>query len=114
METSLTWPQQVLANVVVFIGKPTSVPSERPITLTAGLYRLYCQIRKPEVETWGAQSHGIWDTALKGSAALRVAVARELRHELHSGLGSVTGGLYFDLEKFYDTIDIEVLIDSLL
>ena len=40
VETKGRWPEQVLCNTVVFIGKPTPVPSERPISLTSALYRV--------------------------------------------------------------------------
>ena len=96
-EQSRKWPKQVLTNLVAFIGKPTVIPSERPITLTCSLYRLYCKVRKPAVESWEEEKHGFWDTAIKGSSALQVGLVRELRHELAAGLGSTTGGLYFDL-----------------
>ena len=40
VERCVAWPRQVLHNVAVFIGKPTTPPTERSITLTAGLCRL--------------------------------------------------------------------------
>ena len=49
VERSLRWPRQVLLNAMVLSGKPTTPPTEWSITLTAGLYRLWCKVRKPQV-----------------------------------------------------------------
>ena len=47
-EQAKAWPQAVAINDVIFLGKPTPTPSERPITLTSALYRLYCRVRKTQ------------------------------------------------------------------
>ena len=50
IEREVRWPAQVLHNVAVFLGKPAAPPTERSITLTSGLYRLWCKLRRPQVE----------------------------------------------------------------
>ena len=84
----------MLLNNMVFIGKPTTPPTERSITLTAGLYRLWCKIRRPQVLEWETGSACFWDRAVAGSCALRTAILREFRHEVVGELGLCSGGVY--------------------
>jgi hypothetical protein len=67
IDTGLCWPSQVLQVLLAFIPKPTG--GERPIALTAGLYRLFFKIRKPAVAKWEEAKAGFWDSAVKGSEA---------------------------------------------
>lgn len=87
IERIMTWPQQVLCNKVVFVGKSTVQPSERPISLTSGLYRLWTKLQKSEVCRWEGQAAVFWDRAEVGSCALRSALARELLHHVATQLG---------------------------
>jgi hypothetical protein len=112
VEAKGRWPEQVLCNLVVFIGKPTPVPSERPISLTSGLYRLWCKLRKPLVEEWEGKACGFWDRAIAGSSALQAALARELRHEIAHHVGACTGGVYFDMAKFYDSLQVDIVLEK--
>ena len=81
------WPAQALRNVAVFPGNPTTPPSERSITLTAGLYRLWCKLRRPAVQSWENVAAGFWDKAVAGSSALQAAIQRELHHEVANHMG---------------------------
>ena len=45
IEQGLAWPSQVLLVLIRFLPKADGI-SERLIGLTAGLYRLHCQLRK--------------------------------------------------------------------
>jgi hypothetical protein len=111
VERSVMWPRQVLLNIAVFLGKPTVPPSERPITLTSGLYRLWCKLRRPEVLEWETGAAGFWDKAVAGSSALQAALHRKLRHEVASELGACTGGVYWDMAKFYDTLKPDIVME---
>ena len=66
IEDTKSWPLQVLLNLVAFLGKPGETFAERPITLTAGLYRVYCQVRRDEIRSWGNTHSGFWDKAVRG------------------------------------------------
>ena len=104
VERRMRWPAQALHNVAVFLGKPTTPPSERSITLTAGLYRLWCKLRRPAVQAWENVTAGFWDKAVAGSSALQAAIQRELQHEVANSMGVCTGGIYWDMAKFYDCL----------
>ena len=58
VERRMRWPAQVAHNVVVYLAKPTTPPSERPITLTSGLYRLWCKLRRPQILAWETGAAG--------------------------------------------------------
>ncbi len=47
-----------------------------------------------------------------GSRTLRAALVRELRHEIASCLGAWTGGIYFDMDMFYDTLQPEIVAEK--
>ena len=76
IEREVRSPEQVLHNVAVFIDKPTTPPSERSITLTSGLYRLWCKLRRPRVSQWEVETAGFWDKAVAGSSALQTALSQ--------------------------------------
>ena len=61
---------------------------------------------------WEAKIGGFWDRAVAGSSALRAALVRELRHEIANHLGACTGGIYFDMAKFYDTLDPNIVLEK--
>ena len=46
-----------------------------------------------------------WEDAVKGSSALQAALNRRLLDETAVALGLVTASTYWDLAKFYDSID---------
>ena len=77
----------------------------RPIALTAGLYRLFFKIRKPVVAKCEEAKAGFWDSAVKGSEALRTAIARAVKNEVCVELGKPAVQICSDMEKFYDTIE---------
>ena len=73
------YPMQLL---IVFIGLiPKPKGGERPIAITAMLYRLIIKMRLPIIGDWETDNHGFWDSAIKGSSPLRAALARALRLE---------------------------------
>jgi hypothetical protein len=102
IDTGLSWPSQVLQVLLAFIPKPTG--GERPIALMAGLYRLFFKLRKPAVARWGEKKAGFWDSAVRGSEALRTAISRAVKNEVCVELGKPAVQLCWDMEKFYDTI----------
>ena len=47
---------------------------------------------------------------MAGSSALRAALRRTIQDETAVGLGKVVAGVYWDMEKFYDTLSIRQVI----
>ena len=107
VERTLTFPAQVLLNVIALLGKPQG--GERPITLTTAPYRLYSKIRKTFVTEWEATRAGFWDSAVKGSTPLRAALIRELYNEVAVYMGLAVAQILWDMEKFYDLLNPGVM-----
>ena len=97
VERTLTFPAQVLLNVIALLGKPQG--GERPITLTTAPYRLYSRIRKTFVTEWESTRAGFWDSAVKGSTPLRAALIRELYNEVPVYMGLAVAQILWDMEK---------------
>ena len=57
------------------------------------------------VAKWEDAKAGFWDSAVKGSEALRTAIAREVKNEVCVELGKPAVQICWDMEKFYDTIE---------
>ena len=104
------WPGHIYYNIVVLMGKPTG--GSRPIALMPMLYRLYTKIRRPQIIQWELAHQDPWDAAVKGSSALRAGLLSMLRDEMAVRLGLDTLVTLWDMEKFYDNIDIEFLIQE--
>ena len=74
-------------------------------------YVLWSSVRKPDVDPWEDSFLEHWDTAVKGSSALQASLMRKLYDEIAFAEGLSSLGAYFDLEKFYDSISIDGLIE---
>jgi hypothetical protein len=61
---------------------------------------------------WESGAAGFWDKAVAGSSALQAELLRELRHEVATELGACTGGVYWDMAKFYDTLRPEIVMEK--
>ena len=55
-------PMQTLMVLIGLLPKPKG--GERPIALTAKLYRSTIKLRKPVIGEWQDQAHGFWDSAI--------------------------------------------------
>ena len=98
------WPAAVLLNSMLKLAKPQG--GHRLIGLTSGLYRAWSGIRRPHLADWSARNSLVahWDTAVKGSSCLQVALLRAGLAEaaLHAGASAVH--ILWDIEKFYDSV----------
>ena len=56
------------------------------------------------VLTWDVAAMEFWEDAIKGSSALRAGLYRRLQDECACALGQDTAAIYWDVEKFYDSI----------
>ena len=104
------WPGHIYYNIIVLMGKPAG--GSRPIALMPMLYRLYTKIRRPYIIQWEIAHQGPWDAAVKGSSALRAGLLSLLRDERAIRLGKYSLVTLWDMEKFYDNIDIGILIEE--
>lgn len=69
----------------------------RPIALMSMIYKFCTKIRHCEVRKWAA---------IRGSSALQAAVLSAFFNELHTFDGKEVASILWDLDKFYDSIDL--------
>jgi len=74
------------------------------------LYRLWTKIRRPEIREWDIAHTGPWDAAIRGSSALRAAVLGAMFDEVATLNGEAVSTILWDMEKFYDNIQMNKLI----
>eukprot|EP00959_Pyramimonas_sp_CCMP1952_P454124 9469403-Pyramimonas_sp.AAC.1 len=61
---------------------PMSICDERAIVKCPSIYRIYCKARGFDIDDWNKAHIDFWDSAVKGSSALKAALFRELAHEV--------------------------------
>ena len=99
------WPIQVILNLGSLIPKPHS-HGQRPISKTPFLYRIWCILRNGIIKQWDATNTPSWDTASPGHSAETAAGSRLWLMELAHLSGNAAAALLWDLDKFFDTINL--------
>ena len=69
-------------------------------------------MQRLELEEWCESKARFWDKAVKGSSALQAALDALVRDEVAQEEGLNRLSLFWDLEKFYDTIALHKLIQA--
>ena len=110
VKSACGWPVQALHVPITLMGKPDG--GDRPIALLNMLYKVWTRARHVHEVGWEAEKAGFWDTAIKGSSALKAAAWRAFKDELATESGMVTATVLWDLTKFHDTIDLLRLVVS--
>ena len=108
IDRKVSMPIQALTNIISLIPKPTG--GDRPIGLTSMIYVLWSTLKGNAFKHWDEGRQRFWDDAVKGSSALKAALQRRLLDEVTILEGGVVVGLYWDIEKFFDSINIRKLI----
>ena len=110
-ERYVSWPWQAFLALVVMLPKPGGwkEAGERPITLMTMLYRIWSHIRKTCAQEWCDARAGAWDDAVRRGSPLRCVLRRIIDDEAATALGDATAGIYWDVEKFYDSISLVLL-----
>lgn len=73
------------------------------------ILRTYVQVR-----SWETNTAADYDSALPGKSVLRAALLRIFRAEIAALTGTEAGGLFNDFDVFFDSIDIETLLENAL
>ena len=98
MEYNIACPIQCLVAVIALLGKPQN-NGERPIALIAFLMRLWTAMRADTVNEWEDEYHGHWDTAIRKSSNLRVAIYRHIQQEIGDLQGHTLVSVCWDADK---------------
>ena len=87
--------------LVKVVMLPKNEECERPICLTHVIYRLLCRMRKHLVDQWLAEDKQVaqWDSAVKGSTCLQVALLWLVKAEVAQKLRLSPGSMLLDLSN---------------
>ena len=111
MEQEAELPLQMRHTNIVMIPKNERI--ERPIALTSCLYRLWNSYRKHDLQKWqlGLDKDMPWDHARPHKDCLSIAIGRMLKAEIGKRNGIHTVTCLADLTCFYDTVQLDHLIE---
>ena len=103
------WPMNDSYVPVSLIPKPDG--GDRPIGVTPLMVALFLKSLTSFVLTWDEAAMDFWEDAIKGSSAFRAGLYRRLTDECTCALGLETASIYWDVEKFYDSVAWAKLFD---
>ena len=111
-ERTLDWPEGVKFVSVALL--PKNQDTERPISLTSYIYRLYMKLRGHLLEAWVKQISQCspWDAAIPGGHIFERVLGRMLKGEVAIHTGNYHICLLLDLNKFFDSIDRDILAEE--
>ena len=104
---SIAWPLQMLLNLMALLGKPNG--GDRTVSKTPMLYRMVVRYLT-EFKEWAIQHSQEYDSAKRGSSALRAALLRNVVSEVAVVLGYEVATVFNDFEKFFDTMNVPTLL----
>ncbi len=61
---------------------------------------------------WEDEQACAWDSAVRGSEALRTAIKRVVKNEVCTNLGKPAAQIWWDMDKFYGTIDPGMVVSE--
>ena len=102
-------PYQLMLNLNPCLGTPNG--ESRTITKTPFLYRMLMRANT-QTRQWEKDNAASFDSCRSGSSALQAALVRNLRAELGFWLGEHVASVFNDFEKFFDSIDIPILLQE--
>ena len=105
VQRATAWPIQNLLCLGSLIAK--ALGGQRPISKTPLLYRLWCVVRAPTLQSWKDANCPPWDTASKGHCAEVSACSRLWLMEAAHVAGLHAAGNMWDMEKFFDTVNLD-------
>ena len=109
---ALAWAHQSLLNLHPELGKDAG--GFRTISKTPKLYRRWVRTRKSNIDKWEKTLDKPYDTACKGSSALIAAAHRAIFSEIAVRNGYQVCGSFFDMAKFFDTVQPAPLYDAFI
>eukprot|EP00959_Pyramimonas_sp_CCMP1952_P149418 3126618-Pyramimonas_sp.AAC.1 len=72
--------------------------------------KTWSQARSSITAEWSDGLSAFWDTAIRGSSALRAAMMRSLMDEAAATRDFATATVLLDIAKFYDSVSFTLLI----
>ena len=107
-ETLVAIPAQVMLNIMRLLPKPSG--GERAIVLQALWHVVWSSTRAPHVRAFDIARAQHCDSAVRGASAQGSGLLRRLLDELAVLSGQKSAGVHYDVEKFYDSLDVAQLV----
>ena len=85
---------------------------ERPITQLCNIVLIWGRCRRQQGRDWCDAQARHWDDAIAGNSALRSNIQRSLMSETGAYLGLKAATVHWDMEKFYDSLDLRLIVRS--
>ena len=102
------WPRQLLG--VIGATLPKSAGGERIIGMLPLPPKVWSRARSSVTSSWTDGLGAFWDSAIRGSSALRAALLRAVMDETGMELGVAASTLYMDVDNFYDLVSLVKLM----
>ena len=109
---TLSLPVQALLNVMCLLGKKAG--GSRTIVACCSFYREIMKLNGFTIRERDLEHGHRFDSALAGCSSLRAAVLRALKIENATAHGKDCAHMLWDMDKFYDSINLLVLAKELL
>ena len=106
------WPWQLLSNLMVLAGKPGG--GERALALQGMPVRIVHRACRPVPQEWLRKNARRYDDAIAGSSAIRGAMLQLPALEFAESSGKCWALLFWDLQKFFDTVGLAMLMANAL
>ena len=104
-------PWCLLYVIIALLPKDgAALGGKRPIGLLPIIIRILDRLFNNELSAQCDSAHGFWDRAIAKCSALRSAIHTSLMMEKAHIMGVGAGILFIDLQKFYDSVDLVLLI----
>ena len=103
-------PLQMTHSWIALLQKPLG--GWRPIALLCMTYRWLLRSHRPTASSWDRDNAPPWDFSAPGRGADQACFEEELAAELDVLEGKHLAGCLMDLAKFYDGIDINIMISA--
>jgi hypothetical protein len=108
--THLAWPLQALLVLLSLLGKKAG--GTRAIAVIASYARLLLHLIKDPVRRWDDEVGHEGDSAMRGKKPADETARRLMRVEVAALLGRHVAMVLWDMAKFFDSMDTQVLIES--
>ena len=106
-------PWGLLYVIIALLPKDgAALGRERPMGLLPIIVRILDRLFHGELSAWCDSAHGFWDRAIATCSALLSAIHTSLMMETAHIMGIGAGILFIDFQKFYDNVDLVLLIKT--
>ena len=102
----------MLVNLLCLLGKKAG--GSRVIAIMCTFFRCLMKANGSAIREWDLEHGHMYDSALAGCSSLQAAVLRALKIENGTAQQKHCALMAWDMEKFYDSIDFEVLAEELI